>query len=238
MNSRLRIISAILLKEFQDLKKNINLMTMFLLPVLLTLTFTYLIPDMPAGAALNFGLLFLVVMMGMYVPSMLIAEEKEKNTLEVLLLSPAGAREVLIGKGLLTYISILIVTVLLALLVGLERDSLIIIFLATALISIFSIFVGMMVGLLSPNQRSTGTIGLPVYMLLILVPQLATMSGAGFMNFLAALLPTTYYFQIQERAMTGSPHLWDIRIELAVIIMSILVSFAALVFLYRKKGIY
>lgn len=237
MNSKLRIITAILLKEFQDIKKNINLLVMYLLPVFFTLTFTYFIPDMPSGFALNFGMLFLVVMIGMYVPSMLIAEEKEKKTLEVLLLSPAGPEEVLIGKGLLTYISILIVTLLLILIVGLEGQSFFIIFLATALISIFSIFVGMMVGLLSPDQRSTGTIGLPVYMLLLLVPQLATMSGSNLMNFLAALLPTTYYFQIQEKAAASILQPGDITLELSVIIISIFISFMALVFLYRRKGI-
>jgi len=237
MRSRMRIIAAILLKEFQDIKKNINLLVMYFLPVFFTLIFSYFIPEMPSGFALNFGLLFLVVMIGMYVPSMLIAEEKEKKTLEVLLLSPAGAEEVLIGKGLLTYISILVVTVLLALIVGLEGQSLLIIFISTALIAIFSIFIGMMVGLLSPNQRSTGTIGLPIYMLLLLVPQLATMSGEGVMSFLAALLPTTYYFHIQERAMAQSLLFGDIVLELSVIVISIFLSFLALVFLYRKKGI-
>ena len=237
MKSRKRIIAAILLKEFQDIKKNINLLVMYFLPVFFTLIFTYFIPDMPSGFALNFGLLFLVVMMGMYVPSMLIAEEKEKKTLEVLLLSPAGAEEVLIGKGLLTYISILAVTLLLVLIVGLEGQSLLVIFFSTALIAIFSIFIGMMVGLLSPNQRSTGTIGLPIYMLLLLVPQLAAMSGEGVMNVLAALLPTTYYFQIQERAFAQTLQLGDIVLELSIIAFSIFVSFIALVFLYRKKGI-
>ncbi|SDL65834.1 ABC transporter permease [Halarsenatibacter silvermanii] len=237
MNYRLRIIAAILLKEFQDIKKNKNLLVMYFLPVLLTIIFTYFVPDMPSGFALNIGLLFLVVMMGMYVPSMLIAEEKEKKTLEVLLFSPAGAEEVLIGKGLLTYISILIVTLLLVLIVGLEGRSLIIIFLSTALISIFSIMVGMMVGLLSPDQRSTGTIGLPVYMLLLLVPQLAALSGAGVMNFLASLLPTTYYFKIQEKAIAQALQPGDLALEFAVLVISIFVSFIALVFLYRKKGI-
>ncbi len=237
MNSRLRIISAILFKEFKDLKKNINLLVIYFLPVLFTLTFTYLVPDMPRGFAINSGLLFLVVMMGMYVPSMLIAEEKEKKTLEVLLLSPAGAADIFIGKGLLTFISILIVSFFLVLIAGLEGSTLFIIFLATALISIFSIFVGMTVGLLSPDQRSTGTIGLPIYMLLILVPQLSTMSGQRIMNVLAALMPTTYYFHIQEKAIAQALNLGDVMPEMGVIVFSIFIVFFALVLLYRKKGI-
>ena len=43
-----------------------------------------------------------LVMVGGFVQAMLIAEEKEKHTLRVLMLSPASSVEVFLGKSLLT----------------------------------------------------------------------------------------------------------------------------------------
>jgi len=72
-------IGAILIKEAHDFKTNINILIMYLIPILLAYIYDNFIPGMPRGFALSFGILFLVVMVGMYVPSMMIAEEKEHS---------------------------------------------------------------------------------------------------------------------------------------------------------------
>jgi len=82
-------IAAIAVKELHDFKTNINILIMYIIPIMIAYIYDKLIPGMPEGFALMFGLLFLVVLVGMYVPPMMIAEEKEKKTLSVLLLSPA-----------------------------------------------------------------------------------------------------------------------------------------------------
>ncbi|MFW5984780.1 MAG: ABC transporter permease [Halanaerobiaceae bacterium] len=230
-------IKAIVIKEAFDLRKNSSILVMFFLPVLLTIIWDRVIPDMPGNMSLGFGLLFLVVMVGMYVPSMLLAEEKEKKTLQVLLLSPASPADVIVGKGLITFLSIVVISILLLFIVGPTAGNMLIIFVATFMVSIFSITVGMMVGLLSPDQRSTGTIGLPVYLLLLLIPQLAAISEGGIINLLARFLPTSYYLRILEIVVEENVGWGSVVYELLLIGISIVISFYVLHYIYRKKGI-
>ena len=236
MNSSIKRIKAILTKETQDLMKNTNVYVMYFLPVLLTFLWDKVITGMPQGFSLSFGLLFLVVMVGMYVPSMIIAEEKEKKTIEVLLLSPTTPAEVIIGKGLLTFLSIILISIILILMtIGFGSQFPTILF-ATILISIFSIFIGMIVGFLSPNQMSTGVIGMPIYLLLLLVPQFGMMEG-GLMRTIGKALPTYYYFEILIEAIEDNQALLEMPTQLIILCISIIISFILVKYVYQLKGV-
>lgn len=228
-------IGAIFIKEVQDVRRNTNVIYMFLIPIVLTLIWDRLIPGMPEGFSLSLGLLFLVIMVGMYVPSMTIAEEKEKNTIEVLMLSPATPVEVFIGKGLLTFISIMITGAILIGLTGTEIDFLVVI-VGTAATSIFSILLGIIVGLLSPNQMSTGIIGTPIYLSLILIPQLSMMN-VGVLKTISKALPTYYYFEILMLSMTEGKNLGELYAQLGILLLSILITVTVLITVYKKKGL-
>lgn len=190
---------------------------------------------MPEGFALSFGLLFMVVMIGMYVPSMIIAEENEKKTLEVLLLSPATAVEVFTGKGLITFISMVITTFILLLISGSGFEHLGVIIPATFVASIFSIFLGIVVGLLAPNQISTGLVGTPIYMLLYLFPLLGGM-GVEIMEKIGVFLPTSYYYKMLELLFTENRGLGDMLPQLGVLALSAVVTFLLVLLVYKKKG--
>ena len=83
MTLSLKRIGAILIKEAHDFKTNINILIMYLIPILLAYIYDNFIPGMPRGFALSFGILFLVVMVGMYVPSMMIAEKRRRRPLSI-----------------------------------------------------------------------------------------------------------------------------------------------------------
>lgn len=229
-------ISAIFIKEVQDLRKNKNIIYMYFIPILLTLIWDKIVVEMPDIAALGFGLMFLVVMVGIYVPSMLISEEKEKHTMEVLLLSPASPSEVFIGKGLMTFLSILVTSVVIVMIVNTSFSILGIIFLGTVLISLFSITLGMIVGVLAPNQMSTGIIGLPVYLILLLIPNFAMM-GNELMLRLAKVLPTYYYLDMLDIAYNDGGGLGNMTGNIFIIIGSTILAFIVLLGVFRKKGL-
>ncbi|MFW6382324.1 MAG: ABC transporter permease [Bacillota bacterium] len=232
----LKRIQAILIKEVQDIKSNSNIMVMYLMPILFTYIWENFIPEMPSGFGAAFGLIFLVVMVGMYVPSMLIAEEKEKNTIEVLMLSPARPIEIFVGKGILTILSIILISLIIALMVGMSLVNLLIIIIATTLTSTFAIFVGMIVGLISPNQMSTGVVGLPVYLLLLLIPQLSGM-GVAVVDFIAKFLPTYYFLNILELTLIEGVKISDLYFHLSIISISSIVILFVLLYIYRSKGL-
>ncbi len=226
-------ILAIFYKELQDIKSNSNITVMFLIPILLTYLWENLIPGMPSGMGLSLGMMFLIVMVGMYVPAMLIAEEKEKNTIEVLLFSPATSLEILIGKGLLTFTAILIISLLLLVLTGIYSQ-LFIIFTGVFLTTIFSIATGMIVGLLSPNQMATGVIGTPVYLILLLVPNLSIMD-IEIMQGLGKVLPTYYFLNMMRFAIEGKGFA-EMYTELAVIGGSVVIALLVLLYIFQRKG--
>lgn len=229
-------VKAVMIKERQDIGKNSNILVMYFLPILMTLIWSRIIPNMPQGFALGFGLLLLVVMVGMYVPSMMIAEEKEKKTIEVLLLSPATPAEVFIGKGALTIILIFFTSIILIIIGGVEIKLLPVILVGTLLTSIFSVFLGMVVGILSPNQMATGVIGMPVYLLLLLIPQLSVM-GVEIINQIGKFLPTYYYFELLRMALEkGQGWGSSMLTHFLIIIMSIVITFIVLLLVYRRKG--
>jgi ABC-2 type transport system permease protein len=207
---------------------------------LLAYIYNNFIPGMPKGFALSFGLLFLVVMVGMYVPSMMIAEEKEKKTLEVLLLSPASSVEVFIGKGLLTFISIIVsFIILIAMSGGVGFDETVVILVGGILTAVFCIQVGIIVGLLSKNQMATGVVGTPVYMALLLVPMLGSM-GSPALEKIAKVFPTYYYNDMLYRVLyefEGNHTLIDMLPELGILLGSIFVAFVLLLLVYRKRGL-
>ncbi len=233
-------IGAILIKEAHDFKTNINILIMYLIPILLAYIYDNFIPGMPRGLALSFGILFLVVMVGMYVPSMMIAEEKEKKTLEVLLLSPANSVEVFIGKGLLTFISIIVsFIILIAMFGGVDPDQMAVILVGGILTAVFCIQVGIIVGLLSKNQMATGVVGTPVYMALLLVPMLGSM-GSPTLEKIAKVFPTYYYNDMLYRALNefeGNHTLLDMIPELGILLGSIAVAFVLLLLVYRRRGL-
>ena len=99
-----RRIWAIFCEEAQDIVTNFNVSFIYLVAIGIVLLFQRTIGAVGDPFITGFGILFLLAMGGIYVPSMLVAEEREKRTLEVLMLSPATPLEIFIGKGLLTLV--------------------------------------------------------------------------------------------------------------------------------------
>ena len=108
------------------------------------------------SSAFTLGTLFAVVMIGVYTPAMMFAEEKEKHTLRVLMLSPATPGEILISKGLITFLVIALVTLLLIPISMVTVQNVALLALILFLGSLFVIMLGFIIGLLSPNQMATG----------------------------------------------------------------------------------
>lgn len=224
------------MKELRDLKSNLNVLFIFIIPILLTLLYQYVLPEMVKEIAVSFGLLFLVAMSGMYVPSMTIAEEKEKGTLEVLLLSPATPLEVFLAKGFTTFSLIMVVQLVFLVLAELNWHASLVIFLATGLTTVFCIIIGIIIGLLVKNQMGTGVIGTPVYMLFMLVPLLADISD-GFITYIARVLPTHYYFKILQYCLSGGQNFVAIIPDLLIILGSIVIGLVSLLNVYHRRGL-
>src|SRR5690625_2433018 len=108
-------MTAIFQKDLKDLSKNMYVGTSLILPFMLALFYRNMDVISVETHYLIINLTFVVV--GLFVQSAIIAEEKEKHTLRGLMLSPATLPEILTGKSLvsflLTGVTILICVVIL-----------------------------------------------------------------------------------------------------------------------------
>ncbi|WP_238600657.1 ABC transporter permease [Metasolibacillus meyeri] len=110
MNISIARIQAIFMKDFKEFSRNYAISVMVFVPIILT--FLSRAEGGDGTQQLLFPLAFTFGMVTAFVQAALIAEEKERNTLRSLLLSPASLADILIGKSaLVSAISAFTITV-------------------------------------------------------------------------------------------------------------------------------
>lgn len=144
--------------------------------------------------------------------------------------------EIFIGKGLLTFVSVLITMVILLFISGNGFAHGTVVITASILTSIFGILIGMIIGLLAQNQMATGVIGTPIYMLLMLVPLLAQI-GSGVMLTIGKFLPTFYLLDMIRKTFEQGKSLGDLWFDILILAGSVIAAFIILLVVYRKKGL-
>ena len=189
MNFSIRRVNALVTKEFRDFYKNPNVLIMLLFPIGLTLFYKKVFGNnAPSGYLISICLNMNITTIGCIVIAMLIAEEKEKNTLRTLMLSPLTAAEFIIGKFVITGILIMIINIATFFLLKINIIYLAMFIIITLLTTIGVLFVGALIGILSKDQMQTGTIGTPIYMILLMIPMVSRYNNV--LKDIASFLPT------------------------------------------------
>src|SRR5690625_310767 len=153
-------MNAIFQKDLKDLTKNIYVGTSLLTPVLIAFMYGRM-GDISIEAHYLIINLTLVAV-AFFVQCALIAEEREKNTLRGLMLSPATIPEILGGKSLVSLLMTLITIVLCAKISGYEPNNLLFIGVGIIISSFFYLALGTLVGLLARTVIEASVIMLPV----------------------------------------------------------------------------
>lgn len=172
-----RRYGALVTKEFKDMKNKKNAMFLYLLSVVLCVLYKNILVGKEDGME-PWQLLIMCASMGLvmgtsYVSSMLIAEEKEKNTLRTMLLSGLKPIEFFLGKGTVSLILTMLTNVFMFFYLGIDISILPMYLLLTTVIAIILNLFGAVVGMLSPNQMATGVIGLPILAIFLFIPVFA-----------------------------------------------------------------
>jgi ABC-2 type transport system permease protein len=176
MTLSLRRIKALTKKEFKSFTKNTNVLLMCMLPIIFSIIYSYIYgsyEDVPKLMVLLLCLNMNLIMCSSFTIAMLIAEEKEKNTLRTLLLSGVSALEFLFGKVVLTLILSTITNILIFFICGMDFKYLGWFLLISTLVIISMIIIGALIGMFSKNQMSTSVVGMPVMLILLLIPMMA-----------------------------------------------------------------
>lgn len=158
-----RRVYAIFQKDLKDLTKNIFVGTTLLVPILLAVLYGKLGEHTIEIHYLVINLTFTSV--AAFIQCTLIAEEKERNTLRSLMLSPATTLEILLGKSLLSFIFTIVTVIICALITGYESKNLFIISLAIFISILFYLELGTLLGLLTKSVMEASVVILPVMFL-------------------------------------------------------------------------
>lgn len=102
-------VNAIFIKDWKDLQRNSYIIFTLAIP----LVFAAMLSRMgEESAALNtYPINLALVIAGAFIQAAMVAEEKEKNTLRGLLLSPASTAEIFVGKSALSAVMTILVII-------------------------------------------------------------------------------------------------------------------------------
>ncbi|EEG78849.1 ABC transporter permease [Dethiobacter alkaliphilus] len=229
-------IKALVKKESKDLVRNPYVLLPCLLPVALVLMLSNSLGnvqgDVPNFELLKMGIDFNLIFISVFAISMLIAEEKEKNTLRTLMLSAVSPLEFLAGKAVVIAVLTTIANIIMYLFVGMDIQFLPHFFVWSSLVTVVMILLGSIIGLLAQNQVATSVLGTPVIVAFLIVPMLAVDSDLA--GRFALLLPNHNLELIIVQLQSGGGYA-NLGSNIFTILAWIIVSSLAFCYVYNTK---
>ena len=201
MTFSMRRVSAIFRKEVQDFKTNSQVLLMAFLPIILSFLFS----RFGAGKEmLGITTITAFLFVAGFVQSMVIAEEKEKHTLRVLMLSPASSVEVLLGKSILTACLTLGICIVNLFILDQFSGNLLLLGFIFLCGTILFIVIGTMIGLLAASVPQTSIIGMPILMTMYLAVQFEPMVENKVIKTMIGYLPTSHIVKALNSLVGGT----------------------------------
>ncbi len=226
-------IAVIFKKQIRDTLKNKMVLIQFLMFPVLVVIFENVvkIEDMPEHFFVKLFAVMFVGMAPLTCMSAIIAEEKEKNTLRVLLMSNVKPAEYLVGVGSYVFVMCSAGMAVFAVVGGYSGTELARFIAAMSVGIILSELTGAVIGIFSRNQMTATSISVPVMMLFAFLPMLSM-----FNDTIKSVAQVTYSQQISELIngigdsgiQTGSLIVIAVNFVLAVILFTVA---------YKRKGL-
>ena len=225
-------IKAILIKDYKDFSRNMAVSVTLFLPIVMAAFYGRLETDSIDTHFMTINLTFVLV--ATYVQCCLIAEEKEKNTLRTLMLSPAKTIEILMGKGLLSFILTIIVVVVCAFLSEYQPAETAVIAIAIILSTVFYISIGTLLGLFSKSIVEASVIVLPAMAIFSFGPMALLFAEDYPVLSLFEWLPSSQLIELAT-ITEGIHTTGDILTPILVITGWIIIASALTVWVFQKQ---
>jgi len=180
-------------------------------------------------------LVMALAMTGAFIVPLLLVEEKEKHTLEFLLITPTGPAEVVAGKALTGMVySLLIAGILITLNQGWVGDWPVT-FLAVLLGALFMVAAGLLMGSIFQTTMQVNTWSSLVTLVLMAPSWLIALQVPTALEMALRLVPTHYLVRVLKLALTGDASLAAVWGDLALLLGSVALAFAAVVWILRRE---
>ena len=224
---RIQNINALFLKQFKDILKNTPVIILFVVYPVIALIMTQAMKQQEEMG--SFFIQIFAVMHCIFTPivaaSMIISEEKEKNTLRVLIMSNVTLKEYLFSIGGFIFMLTLISGMSFLLLKPMNTDELILFIVYMAAGSLISVILGACNGFFSKNTAAASGIAVPSGMFFAFLPMLAY-----FNKDIEALSRFTYGQQISYVLAGNGIDLFG----LSVLLVNLLLLIILATILYRR----
>ncbi|MBD7985232.1 ABC transporter permease [Sporosarcina sp. Sa2YVA2] len=232
MNVSLKRMNAIFQKDLKDFSRNWAVSSVILMPIILGALFGRTgVQDLSSHYLL---INLAMAMVAMFVQCCLIAEEKEKNTLRGLMLSPASSTEIIGGKSLLSLIFTIIVIYVTAMLADYRPANFGVVAAAIILSTLFYISLGTILGLFSKSVMEASLVVMPVIMVFSVGSFITNFVDSYPILKVALYLPNIQLIELATKVEAGGGF-GDVLVELAIITGWVVASFIVTVYLYRRK---
>lgn len=229
----MRNITAIFKKQLRDTLKNKTILIQFIMFPFLTLLMnnTIKLNDMPKNFFVNLFATMYIGMAPLTSMAAIIAEEKEQNTLRVLMMSNVKPYEYLLGVGSYTWSACMVgaIVICIAGKYNLQESLLFISIMAVGII--LSLLMGAAIGTFSKTQMMATSISVPVMIVFSFLPMLSL-----FNDTISKIAKFAYSEQISIMLnQIDSP---QISIHTICIVAANIILFAVLFTIaYRKCGL-
>lgn len=197
MTFSLNRLLAIAGKEWKDSIKNPQILLMAGMPIVLSILLKGR-KELSEGSAIDFftvPIMIAIAVVGAFVQALMISEEKEKNTLRALMLSPASPLEVLLGKSVMTTVYTIVVMVICMAITGVPAIPIGIMVLFILLLLIVFMTLGTSIGLLSRTASETSIVGLPILLFFVFGPIFAPGLKVSFIMDVMSFIPSYHFME-------------------------------------------
>ena len=230
----MRKIEALFSKDMKTIFQNVFILSGLLIMPVIAIMFTIGLEDEEAIIGLaDFLIKMNILVNGANIICVMIAEEKEKHTLSVLVASTVSAVDFLISKVLVTGILTFLSNVLLFFIMGLGAYLPIAPFLAMSAVAILPVtVVGAIIGILCKTQAAASTVVAPVMMLLVFLPMFLPQESFFVDKVFRYVFAEQMTYGLAA-VYHGEPYL----LSLGIIAINFVVLAVAFGLVYKKRGL-
>ncbi|MFB5087203.1 ABC transporter permease [Psychrobacillus sp. PGGUH221] len=225
-------INAIFQKDFKDFSRNLAVSIIIFLPLFMAAIYGRMGLDTIQAHFLSINMTF--AMVGTYVQCCLIAEEKEKNTLRGLMLSPASTLEILGGKSLLSFVLTIVIIFFSAFLSEYNPTNITLVALAIIISAVFYIAVGTLLGLIAKSVMESSVLVLPVIGIFSLGSFVTVWAEKYPILKLAEYMPSVQLIELATLVEEGAKFS-DVLSNLGIISVWAVLFIVLTVIVYRKR---
>lgn len=200
MKLRMHTLWVLFKKDLKMMMYNKNIIIMLMLPIAFLAIYQSLfsdaIHDGGGDGAYIIGMCSIlnICAVSLNGVAMMVAEEKEKNTLRVLMLHDVNAIEYIVSKLIVMLIASDAVGVVMYLISSYPLETFLPYLFIVTLTAIPILLFGSIIGLYSKDQMSTGTISAPLMLLFMIPPMVSGISSV--FETVAGFIPTTAMFDL------------------------------------------